>query len=131
MLFTLKEAISKELDRLESEGILQKVSHSDWAAPIVPVLKSDGKIRVCGDFKVTVNPHLEIEKYPFPKPDDLFSSLAGGQRFTKLDLSQAYQQMPLQKNVSSMLRLTPIRACTTTRGYLLVLPLPQPFFKGP
>ena len=88
--FALKDAISKELDRLERAGTLQKVSHSDWAAPIVPVTKGDGTIRICGDYKVTVNPYLDINRYPLPKPNDLFASLAGGQRFTKLDLSQAY-----------------------------------------
>jgi len=96
--FALKDAISKELDRLEKAGTLQKVSHSDWAAPIVPVPKGDGTIRICGDYKVTVNPYLDIDRYPLPKPNDLFASLAGGQRFTKLDLSQAYTQMPLHED---------------------------------
>ncbi len=35
--FALKDAVGKELNRLESEGILQRVNHSNWAAPIVPV----------------------------------------------------------------------------------------------
>jgi len=83
---------------LERAGTLQKVSHSDWAAPIVPVPKGDGTIRICGDYKVTVNPFLDIDRYPLPKPNDLFASLAGGQRFTKLDLSQAYTQMPLHED---------------------------------
>jgi hypothetical protein len=28
---------------MESDGIIEKVTHSDWVAPIVPVSKSDGK----------------------------------------------------------------------------------------
>ena len=36
----------KELDRLEAAGILKKVNHSDWAAPIVPVPKKDGTVYV-------------------------------------------------------------------------------------
>ena len=58
--------------------------------------KRDGCIRLCGDYKVTINSSLEVDQYLLPKPDDLFASLAGGKRFTKLDLTQAYQQMPLQ-----------------------------------
>jgi len=85
-------------DRLETAGTLQKVSHSDWAAPIVPVPKGCGTIRICGDYKVTVNPYLDIDRYPLPEPNDLCASLAGGQRFTKLDLSQAYTQMPLHED---------------------------------
>ena len=61
------------------------------------VPKKDGKFRICGDFKVTVNPVLNIEHYPLPKPQDLFASLAGGQKFSKLDLNQAYLQIPLEE----------------------------------
>ena len=68
---------------------------SDWAAPIVPVVKSDGKIRICGDYKVTINQSAKIDKYPIPCIDDLFASLSGGKRFSKLDLSHAYQQLKL------------------------------------
>ncbi|KAL5496662.1 hypothetical protein EMCRGX_G012995 [Ephydatia muelleri] len=95
--FSLKEAVGKELDRLETIGVLQKVTHSAWAAPIVVVPKKDGRLRICGDFKVTVNTVLDIDKYPLPKPDDLFAALEGGLRFTKLDLRQAYQQLALEE----------------------------------
>ena len=83
------------MDRLEAEGILQKVDHSEWAAPIVPVPKKDGSHRICGDYKVTVNPVLDIDQYSLPKPTDLFTALAGGNKFSTLDLTQAYQQLLL------------------------------------
>ena len=66
--FAIKEAIGKELDYMEQQGILQKVSHSEWAAPIVPVPKKDGRFRICGDYKVTINPSLSVDQYPLPKP---------------------------------------------------------------
>ena len=91
--FALWEALEKELSHLEQLGILQKVNHSDWAPPIVVVLKEDGCLRVCRDYKVTINPVLAVDKYALPKPDDLMAQLAGGQKFSKLDLSQAYQQI--------------------------------------
>ena len=59
--FAIKEALGHELNRLEAEGILEKVKHSEWAAPIVVIPKKNGQLRVCGDFKVTVNPVLAIE----------------------------------------------------------------------
>ena len=93
--FALREPLEKELDRLEEAGVIEKVAHSDWAAPIVAIPKSDGTLRICGDYKVTINQFLDVDAYPLPKPEDLMASLTGGKKFTKLDLSSAYQQMPL------------------------------------
>ena len=39
-----------------------------------------------------------MNQYPVPKAEDLFVSLAGGQKFTKLDLSHAYQQVLLEED---------------------------------
>ena len=93
--FAVREAVCKELDRLEKLGILEKVEHSQWAAPIMPAPKSDGQFRICGDYKSTINDALEVDQYPLPKPHDLFTALTGGEKFTVLVLSQAYQQMML------------------------------------
>ena len=68
---------------------------SDWAAPIVPVMKPDKSTRICGDFKLTVNKVSKLDRHPIPKVEDLFSTLSGGTAFTKLDLTQAYQQLEL------------------------------------
>jgi len=83
------------LERLEWLWVSKKVKHSEWATPIVPVPKTDGAIRICEDYKVTLNPVLKVDQYPMPVPEDLFATPAGGQTFTRLDLSQAYQQVPL------------------------------------
>ena len=96
--FALKEALGKELDRLETAGILEKVSHSNWATPVVVVPKADGSLRLCGDYKQTVNPQLDVDKYPLPNPTELFASLAGGCQFSKIDLSHAYQQLQLDES---------------------------------
>ena len=95
--YALKGAVEKELDRLEENGVVERVSHSDWAASIVPVPKADGAVRICGDYKVTVNSALDVDQYPLPHPADLMASLTGGQKFSKIDLTSAYQQMVLEK----------------------------------
>ena len=60
--------------------------------------KKDGKsLRICGDFRITINQASKLDRYPIPKIADLFAKLAGGQSFTKLDMSQAYQQLVLDK----------------------------------
>ena len=64
--FALREPVERELDRLEAAGVIKKVNHSDWAAPIVAVPKGDGQIRICGDNKVTVNQSLDVDVIPCP-----------------------------------------------------------------
>ena len=88
--FAVKEAIELELNRLEGAGILKKVDYSEWAAPIVSVPKKDGGIRICGDLKVTINQELEVDQNPPSKLEELFATLAGGKKSTKLDMSQAW-----------------------------------------
>lgn len=91
----LKPKVEKELDRLVSLGILEKIDHSDVATPIVPVLKPDGNVRICGDFSVTLNQDLYLDHYTIPRIEELFAKLHGGVAFSKLDLSQAYLQLEL------------------------------------
>ena len=94
--YAMHERLEEELSRLVAEGTLEPINYSDWAAPIVPVLKSDCKsVRVCGDFRMTVNPVSKLNRYPIPKVEDLFATLERGKTITKLDLSQAYQQLQL------------------------------------
>lgn len=52
-------------------------------------------IRLCGDYKITVNQVTNTENYPLPRIEDLLASLAGGMAFSKLDLAHTYQQVML------------------------------------
>ena len=97
VLFPLKEKIAEELRRLEKIGVLEKVEFSDWATPIVPVLKPDGSVHIFGDYKITINPASDVPEHPMSTADDLFTQLNGGENFTKLDLSSVYQQVLLHE----------------------------------
>lgn len=85
--YAFKAKVEMELDRLQSEGILSPVEFSAWAAPIVPVLKQGGTVRICGDYKCTVNQVSKLDNYLIPKTEDLLATLGGGNQFTKLDMS--------------------------------------------
>ncbi|XP_059413408.1 uncharacterized protein K02A2.6-like [Carassius carassius] len=104
--YAIRPKVEAELDRLVKQGIISPVRFSEWATPIVPVVKKGGNVRICGDFKITVNPALCVEHYPLPRIEDLFASLAGGQRFSKLDLSHAYLQVPVNVNSRKYLTIT-------------------------
>ena len=71
----------------------------------MPVAKSNGTVRICGDYKTTVNPQLQTEEYPLPRIDDIFAKLAGGQKFTKIDLRQAYHQMEVEEESQEYLTI--------------------------
>ena len=101
--FALRSKVEDELERLVAEGTLERVTHSEWATPLVAVLKADKKsVRLCGDFKVTVNPVAKLDRYPVPKVEDLFATLSGGKLFTKLDLRHAYQQLLLDDDSTTL-----------------------------
>ncbi|XP_056135399.1 uncharacterized protein K02A2.6-like, partial [Lampris incognitus] len=104
--YALRSKVEAELTRLTDLGVISPVEHSDWATPVVPVNKKDGTVRLCGDFKVTLNQALCVDKYPIPRIEDLFASLAGGQRFSKLDFSNAYLQMEVVEESRKLLTIS-------------------------
>ena len=95
--YVLREIFEKELDRLLKEYIIEPITFFEWAAPIVLIVKDDGGIRICCDYKVTLNNLSKLESYPIPKVQDLFIALSGGKTFSKLDLSHAYPQLVLDE----------------------------------
>ncbi|GFV32535.1 uncharacterized protein K02A2.6 [Trichonephila clavipes] len=104
--FALKGRVENEIDRLEKEGIIEKVDSSEWATPVVPVVKSDGSIRLslslslCADYSVTLNPNLIVPQHPLPRLDEIFGSLNGGKQFTKLDFKHVYLQMKVHPDTN-------------------------------
>ncbi|KAG8174786.1 hypothetical protein JTE90_013186 [Oedothorax gibbosus] len=91
--YTIKPLVDKELDVLERAGIIARVPYSDWLTPIVVVRKSSNAIRMCADYKVTLNPVLETEHYKLPTTEEMFSQLAKEFFFSHLDFASAYQQL--------------------------------------
>ena len=82
---------------------LQPVDKPEWATPIIVEPKSDGGIRICGDFKATINPVICPQVFLLPMPEEMFSILANGKSFTKLDLSRAYKQMKIKEECQSLM----------------------------
>ena len=91
--YALRPKIEAELERFESLNIINKVETEEFSmTPIVPVLKPSGQVRICGDFKVSVNQYLDLIQYPLPHIEKVFERLSGCQVFSKLDLPDAYLQ---------------------------------------
>ena len=76
---------------------------SEWAAPTVYIRKKSKEIRVCADFSTGLNTALKDYHYPLPSPEENFDKLNGGKVFSKIDLSEAYIQIPVEENSSKLL----------------------------
>ena len=99
--YALGSRVDQSLEKLVCEEILEAVQFAEWEAPIVPVVKRDGSIRICGDYKLTVNQIAQVDTYPLPLVQDILASFANGKSFTKLDLAHAYQQLSLDNDSRS------------------------------
>ena len=97
----LTAAVETELDLMESSGIIE-VRFSEWGTPWC-VFQRRMEVRLCGDYKTMVNSLLEVDQYPIPTPEQLFTALVGCDN-TRLDLANAYQHLPL--NMISRDRVT-------------------------
>ncbi|XP_037958734.1 uncharacterized protein K02A2.6-like [Teleopsis dalmanni] len=107
--FALIPQYKKEINRLKDAEILKPVQFSEWASPIVLAKKPDGSVRICADFKATVNPQIDVEPYPSPLRESLFHTIRHGKLFTKIDLKGAYLQMELDDETKKVLVIkTPI-----------------------
>lgn len=95
--FALRKTVETDLLKLADEGILTKIDHSDWASPLVVVPKPDGSLRLCVDYKTTVNPQLRDSHHPIPRIDETLHKLRGARFFCKLDLFKAYWHIPMDE----------------------------------
>lgn len=96
----LREAVRKNLNNLEEQGVIEKVTHpTSWLSPVVPVVKphsSPVEVRLCCDFKF-LNQHLRREIFEIPTFEELVSNLSGAVRFSKLDAKSGFYQIPLKE----------------------------------
>ncbi|GFS05788.1 transposon Tf2-6 polyprotein [Elysia marginata] len=54
---------------------------SEWETPIIEVPKSDGSLRICGDYKITLNKEVKRDEHPMPRIEELATKLAGEKIF--------------------------------------------------
>lgn len=111
--YAIKERVELEIDRLVSEGVLQPTSYSEWATPVVPIVKKSGEIRLCGDYRCTVNEATESDTYPMPTANEVFAAIAGGKFFSTLDLDRAYTQVVVTEDTAKLLTLNTCKGLYT------------------
>ena len=87
---------------MESDGVLKPIEVSDWATPIVCVPKTDGSVRICGNYKGTVNTAIQTEQFPIPTLEEIPGKVSTWNKFTKIDLRSAYQQLVLDEELQRL-----------------------------
>lgn len=99
----VRTKVEQEINHQVVEGILEPVQFSEWATPVVPVIKKDGSVRLCGDYKVSYRKLSSQDR--LPRIEDMFASLSGGTVFSKLDLAHAYQQVLLDDSSKELVAI--------------------------
>ena len=128
---SMMEELTLTYDAGIEQGKWKPVQFNTSGAPVVPIRKGarsghiSSGLRVCGDYSVSVNGLLDVPRHPLPLPEDLIRKLGGGHYFTKLDLADAYSQIPLGPISQKKLALS------THRGVLLQMRLPQGISSAP
>lgn len=127
--YGLAQQVENELEKWKQQGVIEELSHEEptprWATPLVVVPKADGSVRLCGDFKVTLNPQLNVPVHPLPKVEDMLATLGPVEFISVIDLSQAYLQMKLSKESQEMCYLN------TPSGLVRMLRLPYGVASSP
>lgn len=86
--------INSEVKRLLKEGIIEP-SHSPWRAQAFVVKGENRKQRMVVDYSQTINKYTMLDAYPLPRIEQLISRIAKYKVFSRLDLKNAYHQVPI------------------------------------
>ena len=88
-----KAEVEDEVRRSRRDGIIRP-STSGYAAPICPVRKSDGSLRLCVDYR-QLNGKTKDTAIPTANLQEVIESLSGAKFFSILDLAKGYFQVPI------------------------------------
>ena len=88
MLLKIKEEVKKQFDA----GFLEVEKYLGWVANIVPILKKDGKVRMCVDYK-DLNRASPKNNFSLPHIDTLVANIEKNSLFSFMDRFSEYNQI--------------------------------------
>ena len=95
--YKLRNLIEEEIQRLLTADVIEKVTGpTPWLNPVVPVVKKNGKMRLCLDMRLT-NKAIMRTNYSLPTLEDVILDMEGAKVISKLDLNEGYHQFELKE----------------------------------
>ena len=91
----MKTQVEEQIRNLLDEGIIEE-STSYWASPVVPVLKPNGCIRVCIDYR-RLNAVTNKLEYYMPTLEAVLEKVGPCKIVSKLDMSQSFHQIEVDQ----------------------------------
>ncbi|KAE8748860.1 hypothetical protein FOCC_FOCC004454 [Frankliniella occidentalis] len=103
--FALAARVEEAIDAKVAAGIWVSIDPTEvsWATALVPIPKKNGEIRLCADYKSTINPVLQPDTYTSPTVNEILAMAAGCEVFAELDAKEAYLQIPLTLETSKLM----------------------------
>lgn len=92
-----KLKIAKQEFELMLNSGIARPSESPWASPLHLAPKKDNGWRPCGDYRL-LNSRTIPDRYPIKHIHDFSHSIAGCSIFSTIDLTKAYNQIPVFKD---------------------------------
>ncbi|GBM59600.1 Uncharacterized protein K02A2.6 [Araneus ventricosus] len=102
----MRKKVDVAIDKFLDQGVLETISNPKWSTPIVPIIKQSGEIRLCADYKVTINKAMKNHPYPIPSVNHILTNLADETFFAKIDLAQAYLQLRVDASAEAQTIVT-------------------------
>ena len=90
----IMEAIEAEAHKLIACGFIREEQHPDWVVNIVPVLKKNGKIRICIDYR-DLNTACPKDEFLLPITDVMIDNTCGFERMSFMDGFSGYNQIKM------------------------------------
>ena len=94
--FKARDVMDSEIKEILDLGVIEK-SVSPYSSPVVLVLKKDGSVRFCIDFR-KLNKVTEFDAEPMPNMEEIINRMSGHKFFTRMDCSKGYWQVCLPDN---------------------------------
>jgi hypothetical protein len=88
--------IRKNVNEMLENNIIRR-SNSPWASPVVLVMKKDGTVRFCTDYR-KLNAITRKDSYPLPRINETLDVIGNAKWFSSIDFCSGFWQIPVRES---------------------------------